>query len=226
MRRSGRLILLLALAFAVSVALLARPAAAGPTVDAAKLGFTFTLPDGFENTDANAGGATSGMAFKRGQPGAGSFAVLEIVPMRGTIGPGKLVRKTLEDSANAALRAAGATATDFDYRTARWKTFDLELVVAHIAKGTQRLVSLTAQVPLVGQAVQVNLVGPAADEARLLGELQSILGSLDGQSSWLSDDERSERLGKLVGFLVVGLGALTVAAVVRRRRARSGRASR
>jgi hypothetical protein len=222
MRRSGSLTLVLALA----VAVFARRAAAGPTVDAAKLGFTFTLPDGFENPDANAGGAPAGMAFKRGQPGVGSFAVLEIVPMAGTIGPEKLNRKGVEESARSALRVGNATATDFDYRTMRWKTFDLELVVAHVEKGNLRLVTLTTQVPLARRAVQVNLLGLAADEARLLGEFQSILGSLDGQSSWLSDAERSERLGRLVGFLVVGLGALTAVAVVRRRRQRAGRASR
>jgi hypothetical protein len=221
MGRSASLTFLLALTLAAH----ARPAAAGPSVDASALGFTFTLPDGFENPAGAAAGASSGMAFKRGQPAVGSFAILEIVPMAGTIGPGKLNRPMVEESARASLRAANATATDFDYRTARWKTFDLELVVAHVAKGNQRLVTLTTQVPLARQAVQVNLLGPAADEARLLGEIQSVLGSLDGRSSWLSDAERSERLGRLVGFLIGGLGILAVAVVVLRRRKRTERES-
>jgi hypothetical protein len=217
MRRSGSLAFVLILVAGA----LARPAAAGTSVDAAKLGFTFMLPDGFENAAANAGGAPSGMAFRRGQPGAGSFAVLEIVPMGGTIGPGKLDRKVVEESASAALGAASATATDFDYRTTQWKTFDLELVVAHVSKGSQRLVTLTTQVPLARQAVQVNLLGPAADETKLLGELQSILGSLGGQSSWLSDAERSERLGRMEGMLVGVMVVLTAALVVLRRRKRA-----
>jgi hypothetical protein len=222
MRRTASLTFLLAL----TLVALAQPVAAGPSVDASNLGFTFTLPDGFENPAGAGAGAPSGMAFKRGQPGVGSFAILEIVPMGGTIGPGKLNRPVVEESARSSLRAANATATDFDYRTTRWKTFDLELVVAHVAKGNQRLVTLTTQVPLVRQAVQVNLLGPAADEARLLGELQSILGSLDGQSSWLSDAERSERLGRMAGFLVGGLAVLTAAVVVLRRRKRAAGASR
>lgn len=222
MRRSGSLSFLLTLGFTS----LARLAAAGTSIDASKLGFTFTLPDGFESPAGAGASAPAGMAFKRGQPGGESFAILEIVPMGGTIGPGRLNRKIVEESARASLRAAGATATDFDYRTTRWKTFDLELVVGHVSKGNQRLVTLTTQVPLARQAVHVNLLGPAADEARLLGELQSILGSLDGQSSWLSDAERSERLGRMVGFLVGGLIVVIAAVMVLRRRKRAELASR
>jgi hypothetical protein len=208
----------LSLMLACAVAVLCQRADAGPKVDVARLGFTFALPDGFENPAADAGDAPAALRFRRGRPGDGSFGILEVVPMAGTIGPGKLNRPIVEESARAALRAANATATDFDYRTTRWKTFDLELVVAHVSKGSQRLVTLTTQVPLARQAVQLHLLGPAADEANLIGELQSVLGSLDGQSSWLTDAERSARLGRMVGFLVGGLVVLAAAVVVRRHR--------
>jgi hypothetical protein len=218
MRRSGCLSFWLALA----VAALARPAAAGQRVDVTKLGLTFTLPDGFEAPASAGDGAPSRMAFQRGQPGVASFAVFELVPMAGTIGPGKLDRKIVEDSARAALRGASAVVSDFDYRTVRWKTFELELVVAHVSKGNQRLVTLTTQVPLAHQAVEANLVGPAADEARLFGELQSILASLEGESSWLTDAERSARLGRLVGLLVGMALVLGASVVLRRKRAARG----
>ncbi len=219
MRRSGCLSFLLVLA----IAALSRQAAAGPRVDATKLGLTVTLPDGFEIPADSADAAPSQMAFTRGRPGSGSFAVFELVPMGGTIGPGKLDRKIVEDSARAALRAANAVADHFDYRTIRWKSFDLELVVAHVSKGAQRLVTLTTQIPLTHRAIEANLLGPAADEARLLDELQSILASLEGESSWLSDAERSARLGRMVGMLVGILLVLAALVVLRRKRTAGAR---
>jgi hypothetical protein len=57
-------------------------------------------------------------------------------------------------------------------------------------------------VPHANLGVQVQIVGPAADEARLRQELDAFLAGLDGKSSWLSDAERSEKLGTLVGGAV------------------------
>ena len=77
----------------------------------------------------------------------------------------------------------------------KWKAFDLELMVTQAAGGGRQFVILGVQVPLAKEAIQLNLLGPAAEEARLLGDLQAILSSLDGPSSWLTGEERAERLG-------------------------------
>jgi len=82
--------------------------------------------------------------------------------------------------------------------------------------------TLSTQVPLAKQALMLTLLGPGANEAALAGELQTFLSALDGKSNWLSDEERSEKLGRLVGTIVgvvIGLGI--VLWWRRRRRAQS-----
>lgn len=202
-----------------------RSAMAGLRVKDEKLGAAFSLPEGFEAgapAAAAADGRPAARTFARGTLGADSFAVLQVVPLAGTIGPGKLDRKLVEDAARAAVRGSPAAITAFDYRTARWKTFDLDLVVGRVSSDNRRFVTLTTQVPLVRQALQLSLMGPADEEPRLATEFQSTLTSLEGESNWLNDRQRSERLGRTVGMLVGALvGGGAVLAVVRRRQRKS-----
>lgn len=176
-----------------------RTLTAGENIKAEKLGCSFTLPDGFQRTTLPVAGGQMEMAFMRGRPKDASFAALQLGSLGGTIGRGKLDAKMVEDSARAALRGTNASITRFDYRATRWKDFDFELAVAQVSKENLRLVTFTIQVPLAPEALQMSMVGPAADEARLLGEVQAILASLDGKTNWLST---SERLGRTVGALV------------------------
>jgi len=53
-------------------------------------------------------------------------------------------------------------------------------------------------------------VGKEAQADALLSEL---LAGLDGQSNWLTDDERAYRLGRAVGQLAI-FGALLVGGIV------------
>ena len=60
--------------------------------------------------------------------------------------------------------------------------------------------------PLAQKALQVILVGPAGDEAKVSADLQALLASLDGPSSWHSDEERILQLVYVVSMVVGALG--------------------
>jgi len=212
--------LLVCLLLVVSSANLARRAMAAQTISDEKLGFSLQVPDGFEKNSSSIPQAAFSLTYLRGRSDEPSFAVLQLGSLDGTIGRGKPDQAIVESSAREAIRNTSATITHFDYRQMRWKSFDLDLVVAQVTNPTHRLVTLTVQVPLAHQALQLNLVGPAADEKKLLSELQGILDSLRGKSNWLTDEEQSERLGRgfglLFGITLVGVTAFLV--VLRRRK--------
>ena len=107
-----------------------------------------------------------------------------------------VIRETVERAAKESVAGTGITISRFDYRKTRWKSFDLDLVVTSAANEGRELVILGTQLPLATDAIQINLLGPAADEPRLLADLEELLGSFEGKSNWLTDKERSERMGK------------------------------
>jgi len=213
------------------VLLVATPlsAGAGLRVTDEKLGVTLTLPDAFEAgaavTPPPSEGQPAPLTFRRGQVGADSFAVLQLTPLRGTIGRDKIGRKIVEDSARAAVRGSEYRITTFGYETARWNAFELELVVGQVSIKGRRFVTLSTQVPLVRNALQISLMGPAEEEARLRAEFQATLSALVGESNWLNDQQRSERLGRIAGMAIGGLvGTGVVLAVMLRRQRRQRRA--
>jgi hypothetical protein len=69
--------------------------------------------------------------------------------------------------------------------------------VAHFTNGTQRLVVLTTQVPIVPQAIQIQFMGSEGSQARLTNDLQSLVASLDGSTNWTSAAQVHPTLGSL-----------------------------
>jgi hypothetical protein len=192
-------------------------AATGGTIADAENGFSFAVPDGYADYPE---GAAPGVlhSFARGKPDDASFAVIRIQAMGGTIGREPLVRETVERAARQTASASGVEITGFDYRKVKWKDFELDLVLTRLTNGDKKLVTLATPVPLAKQAIHVVLMGPAGDEAGLVANLQAILRSLDGRSNWLSDAERSERLGRLVGLVVGAIGGVAIVVWWRRRK--------
>lgn len=185
-------------------------AAPGATVSDPEHGFTLVVPEGY--VDYPEGKPPNMLyAFARGNPDDASFGILQLQALGGTIGREPLIRSTVERAARDSVKNAGIEIEGFDYRKIAWKGFELELVVTKIHGGDKHLVTLSTQVPLAKQALQIGMSGPAADEARLAGEMQALVASVEGKSSWLTDGERSERLGTAVGVIVgvaLGLGGL------------------
>src|SRR5438105_417518 len=165
----------------LAVALPWASARAGLRVTDENLGATFAVPDGYDAAPAAppvvAAGQAAPLIFTRGQMNTDSFEVLQVVPLRGTIGREKMDRKIVEDSARAAIQGSGASMTGFDYRTARWNGFELEMVVGRVSKQGRKLVTFSTQVPLVRHALQLSLMGPAREEARLDSQFQATLAS-------------------------------------------------
>lgn len=179
--------------------------------------FSFTLPGGYELFVQERQPPNLLYSYSRGKPGDGSFAILQLTSMGGTIGREELVRETAERAAHESVQGTGIVLTHFEYRKTRWKGFALDLTVTSAKHEGHEQVILATTVPLAKGAVQINLLGPAADEPRLLAELEELLGTFEGKTNWLTSRERSERLGGVVGL---GGGVVIALAVGLRRRRR------
>jgi hypothetical protein len=193
--------------------LLAQAAGAANVRDDAR-GFRFQVPPGYreypEGTAPNAP-----YAFIRGQPEDGRTAVIRVEVLGGTIGREPLDHAIVERAAARAVEGTGVHITSFDYRTVKWRAFDLELVAMRARRGEQSVVTLSTQVPLAKQAIQLTVMG--FDEEEPAADLRAILASLEGRSNWLTTTERVQRLAPAAALV-----AFVLVAVVVRRRRRSG----
>jgi hypothetical protein len=167
------------------------------------------VPEGYvEYPDGVAGPVVQ--AYARGKPEDPNFAVVQVQKLGGTIGRGSLDHEDVETAARNSVQGTGLEVKGFEYRKLRWKSFDLELVLTRLG-GARDLVNLSVAVPLAEEAIAVRVTGPAVEEPALARDLQTVVASIDGKSNWLSDGERSEKLGRLVGAIVggaIGLGGL------------------
>jgi hypothetical protein len=91
-----------------------------------------------------------------------------------------------------------------------WKSFTLDALRVALPKDGQNLTLLVAQLPLDPEAIQITVVAFPAHEADARAGFHSIVASVDAKSTWLTDGERSYRLGVMVGsvlpFVGVGIG--------------------
>jgi len=201
-----------------TVAITVRPVTAATPVGDPGRGFSFTLPDGYAENPASTRAPKLNLMFSKGEPGTPLGTILQIASMGGTIGRGKLDPAIVEKSARDAVRGSGVALTKFEYRKTTWKSFALDLLMTHAQREGHTILSLSTQVPLAKEAIQITVAGPLADEPMLLADLQAVLASLEGKSNWLTDAERSERLGRQVGEIVgVAVGLVLVGFLLRRR---------
>jgi tetrahydromethanopterin S-methyltransferase subunit G len=216
--RTYPLILAISLMFCVlaSSALAATPV----TVNEPEHGFTLVVPEGYVAYPEGKG-ANVLYAFLRGTPEDASFGILQLQALGGTIGRDPLVRATVERSTRDSVKSSGIEVERFDYRKIEWRSFELELVVTKMSAGDKHLVAMTTQVPLAKEALQVGLSGPAADEAKLVSEMQAVVASVEGKSSWLTEAERGEKISRGIGTLVGIVVGVSGVLWFRRRRQRS-----
>jgi len=165
-----------------------------------KLNFTLTLPEGFKDFPEAKEAQGLAYSFIQGTPGTQDFTIVGVKPMGGIIGREALQKKDLP-------HFDGVT---FDLRREKWKSFDIDVMVGTARQEDLGVFVTVAQVPLKKEAIQVTVAGPEARKTQVLAMLRTLLASLDGPSNWLSDAERSMRLGKIAGGL---LGALAIAGV-------------
>lgn len=196
-------------------------------------GFSLTVPPGYAALPVGEDPSTL-HRFGRGTPGQGPYGLFVVSALGGALPQGRVLqREVVERTARAAAAKSGRAIERFEYRTTPWGAFALETVVSEVSGADTKVVTLATQVPLAAGAVQVMVLGPAADEATLASEHAALLAALKGPTNWLTvaeqqareDEARGAALGFGLGLLVVGAGAglVTLAVVVRRARARRTR---
>lgn len=182
----------------------------------AELDYRFELPAGYRPHTPGFGRPRERSAFLRGELRVGSYAALSVQGLGGTIGRGAVDRQAVERAAHTAAERTGVEPTRFEYSNARWQRFELEVVATRISTGNVEVVTLAVQVPLARQALQLVLLGPATELARLRSELTAMLGTLQGHSNWRSDEQRERPSSEGVWTsLAIGLGAMALLALLR-----------
>jgi hypothetical protein len=177
----------------------------------AQYGYRFNVPAGFV---AYPEGRTSGPDFVdcwREEPAdsTGGLALC-VQHLGGTIG---------RDTLLASDVPAKTTLHHF-----RWREFDLQGFIAHATQDSVEISSVVTQVPLRKEAIQLVLAGPVSGEARAIALMDGVLASLDGESNWLTSEQRAERFGQTIGYWLVAFIGIGVLVWMYRRRKRRGSA--
>jgi hypothetical protein len=194
MMRSSRVAIL-----AVLLALLTSTLRAGETVSHKQLGLRLTVPDGFVQTPDHVQGKVI-YAFQRPPKEGREVGTLILVSRLG----GVLDRKKPDPQQIAAENP------QVTFTTEKWKSFDVDVSRVPEQIGEVQTVTFNVLVPLMPEAIQIAVVDEARDEEELRGILRELLANLEGNSNWLTEEERSERLGRGIGkltcccFVVVG----------------------
>jgi hypothetical protein len=170
----------------------------------AELGYVMNLPDGFVAIPAEFAGGHNVVGCWSGE---GSF-VLCVQRMHATLGREHLKSSDLPPRSQLV--------------SVRWSGLDIDAIRTDTAQAGTPITVYTAQVPLRKEAIQVVVAGPSARATETLAIMNSVLGSLKGETNWLSSTERAGRLGTIVGWVIgIAIGLLVVRLVVARRRAQS-----
>jgi hypothetical protein len=175
----------------------------------ADLGYVMSLPEGFVAIPAEFAGGRAGdvvgcWAGEGSQSNQGAF-VLCVQRMHATLGREHL--KSSDLPAQSQLM------------TVRWNGLDIDAIRTDTSQGGTAITIYTAQVPLRKEAIQLVAAGPSGRATEGLAILNSVLGSLKGETNWLSSTQRAGRLGTIVGWVIgIAIGFLIVRMIVTRRR--------
>ena len=113
--------------------------------------FSLTLPPRLANFPEAKTKPDIIYAYSRGAAEDGDFAVLIIEALRGRIGREPLDHAEVEKAASR----NGTIPATFEYRKVKWKTFDLDMFVMHAMRDDRKVVTVSVQVPLEPQAIQL-----------------------------------------------------------------------
>lgn len=180
--------------------------AAARTITDTTFHFTVRVPEGYIDVPSVGDGLHS---FATSDPADGlPDGTVVIQRLHGTIG-----------REHMSLKSTGLA--DAHFLPGKWKTYDIDVVAAHIRQGDIRLSLVGAQIPLKHEAIQVMVLVPAAREAEAPGILQTFLAGLEGESSWdsaaaapLTEAERGKLVGSGLGTMVGIVGALGILGVL------------
>jgi hypothetical protein len=166
-----------------------------------QLGFRVTLPDGLDDFSANMRVKT---LISRGRMDERGPDRLIIIRDLGGI-------MSRENSLKA-----GRQPEDTTLEKTSWKGFELDVL-----RGVERMDDLTfvtfdIRLPLTPRAIQILVTGRESDERHLRGELDKLLGSVEGKSNWSVTGgiqraaPRQNLVSVLIGLVVLLTGRLRI----------------
>jgi hypothetical protein len=173
-----------------------------------ELGYRFSLPEGFVALPEARGQQNIVDCWTELAPASASGGlVLCVQRMRGTLGRERMRPEDLPPATHLVRF--------------QWKGFDIDGLHTDTAHAGSPVVVLVAPVPLRREAIQLLVTGPRDQTARAQVILASTLSTLEGETNWLTDAERAERLGTAVGWWIAIAVAVIVVVLWRKRRARA-----
>lgn len=165
----------------------------------AELGYRFPLPEGFVTFPAAAAQPDVVECWTESAPAAASGALIMCVQrLRGTIGRELMRQQDMPP---------GSQLVQY-----KWKGFDIQGMHTDTAESGTPVVILAAQVPLRPEAIQLIVTGPRDQTDRVASIMTATLASLEGETNWLTSEQRSGRLGNIAG---VGFGIALLVFVIR-----------
>jgi hypothetical protein len=181
----------------VTLAFAAAPLFASETVANQALGFRLSVPDGFVQDPTKVQGDIVVAFMRPAGPGDKANSAVMVSRMRGVIGRDKIDPKML------ATKAPKVTVV-----TEKWKDFEIEVTRVPEEFGAVKVVTFNAQVPLKPEAIQISVVGETARENELRSVLRTVLATLDGQTTWLTTDERINRGATGIAKMAITIAVL------------------
>jgi hypothetical protein len=194
---------------AVGVLLFGGVAIASSQLRNAELGYTLTLPEGFQEYPEGRSQKNVVDCWTETTPvSAHGGVILFVQRMHGVLPRERLRQEDLPATTQLV--------------TLKWKGFDIDGLSTRTSKEGVSVFVLASQVPLRREAVQLVVSGPADQEARAQEMMTAMLATLDGETNWLSPAERAGRLGTVAGWWIgIGLAVVAVLWWRKRRRAQS-----
>ncbi|HET7789645.1 MAG TPA: hypothetical protein VFK78_02525 [Gemmatimonadales bacterium] len=180
----------------------------GQVVNNAELGFKVTVPEGFAVYPEARSQPDVVECWNEAAPAAASGGLMLCVQrLHGVLD---------RDEPKPEDIPAGGRLVHF-----KWKAFDVDGVRTDTAQAGVPLEILVAQVPLKPEAIQLIVTGPRDQSSRLDATMNAALASLDGETNWLTAEERSGRLGSTSGAAAIAVVLIVAAAAIRKRRRRA-----
>lgn len=204
--------------------LLAAPASAA-VVSGPGDAWTAQLPAGFA-APPGAGTPRKARAWMKGDFSEGTAELLVVEPMGGTIGREPIDVTTVEDTTREAIEGSDFRITQTEVGVVPWRTHELQAVAVVVESPDESRVTVSTQVPLRPEALNVSITGPTRMGSQLQADLRAFVGSIDGPTNWVdrpetpSDEPNSAGPGDLLGAGGVALLGLVAVGVwfVRKRR--------
>jgi hypothetical protein len=150
-----------------------------------RFGFTINIPNEFQDFPEGKIRPETIYSFIRPTLTSQRDLTIHVERLRGTIG-----REPLPpDGANALKQTLPPGSTVEVYRS-QWNKFQVEGVELKMPHENINVISRSAQIPLKKEAIQVVVTGPSIADSEISNVLKNLLGSLQGQSNWLTNSER------------------------------------